>query len=355
MIKFRKLSAFVCAGMIAVGMFSGCGQNETETEENTIVGDGTEAQTETETESDALDKIVIALDWTPNTNHTGIYAADALGYFEEEGITVEIIEALESGAEAVVAAGTAQFGISFQDYLVPLFSAEQADQVPITVVAAIIQHNTSGIISPKELGIESAKDLAGHSYATWDLPIEQAIMEKVVMDDGGNWAEVSLISQYVENIQGAFESGIDSVWIYYAWDGINTELAGVETNFFLFSDYGTELDYYSPVIIVNDDFLVSNQDLVKKFMKAVSKGYTYAMEHPDEAAEILVNANEGMDLELCKASQEWLADQYQADAARWGEIDTDRWDAFFTWVYENGLCEYEIPSGYGFTNDYLPE
>ncbi len=302
-----------------------------------------------------LTKITIALDWTPNTNHTGIYVADELGYFRDAGIEIEIIEALEAGAEAVVGSNTAQFGISFQDYLVPVLSAPSDEQMPVTAIAAIIQHNTSGIISPKALNITSPSMLCNHSYATWELPIEQAIMQKVVTDDGGNWKDVKLIPQYVENIESAFNSGIDSVWIYYGWDGVNTELAGLETNFFYFKDYGSELDYYSPVIIGNNNYMSENPEITKKFMEAIAKGYEYCIDNPEDAAKILVNANEGLDLELCTASQKWLADKYQDDADKWGFIDGKRWDAFFAWIYKNGLCENEIPSGYGFTNEYLPK
>ena len=330
--KKNKLITLALLGSLAMGLFSGCAKNDSN-----------------------LTTITLALDWTPNTNHTGFYVADELGYFEEKGIRIEIIEALESGAESVVASGTAQFGISFQDYLVPAFSAPKEEQLPITAVAAIIQHNTSGIITPKELNINSPKDLCGHSYATWNLEIEQAIMKKVITEDGGDWNQVNLTPQYVENIGGAFESGIDAVWIYYGWDGINTELNEIETNFFYFKDYGEELDYYSPVIIANNNFLENNSELAKDFMEAVTKGYEYAIEHPEESARILANANEGMDVDLCIASQTWISKKYQDDAAYWGVIDEKRWDAFFAWVYENGLCENEIPSGYGFTNDYIDD
>lgn len=336
MLKNKIISLFTAAAVTAA-MLCGCfGKSDSDNQKE-------------------LTKITLALDWTPNTNHTGIYVADKLGYFEEAGIELEIIEALDSGAEAVVGSGTAQFGISFQDYLVPLYAAPEDEQLPITVIAAIIQHNTSGIISPKDLGISTPAGLCGNSYATWELPIEQAIMEKVVTDDGGNWDDVELIPQYVENIQGAFDSGIDAVWIYYGWDGVNTELAGLDTNFFYFKDYGVELDYYSPVIIGNNEYMKENAELTRKFMEAVSKGYEYSIENPEDAAKILVEANEGLDLELCTASQKWLADKYQDDADKWGVIDSERWDAFFEWVYENGLCENEIPKGYGFTNEYLPE
>ena len=297
-------------------------------------------------------KITIALDWTPNTNHTGIYVAKELGYFDAAGIEIEIIEALESGAEAVVASGVAQFGISFQDYLVPAFSATKEEQLPITAVAAIIQHNTSGIISPAKLGITSPKQLAGKSYATWELPIEQAIISQVMKNDGADFSDVELIPQYVENLQGAFDSNIDAVWIYYGWDGVNAELNELDTNFFYFKDYAAELDYYSPIIIGNNEFLEKNPEITSDFLDAIQKGYEYSIENPEDAAKILVDANEGMDLELCTESQKWLSDKYIADAKSWGVIDENRWNAFFDWVYENGLCEYEIPNGYGFTNQY---
>ena len=306
----------------------------------------------TEKKSDKT-KITIALDWTPNTNHTGIYVANELGYFEEAGIEIEIIEALEAGAEAVVAGGRAEFGISFQDYLVPAFSASEEKRLPITAVAAIIQHNTSGIISPKELNITSPKELKGHTYATWELPIEQAIIKQVMSNDGASIKDVELIPQYVENLQGAFESGIDSVWIYYGWDGINAEINNIDTNFFYFKDYEKELDYYSPVIIANNDYIAKNEELTKAFLAAVRKGYEFCVENPEEAARILANANEGMDLELCIESQKWLADKYIADGAKWGIIEADRWNSFFDWVYENGLCEEKIAPNYGFTKQYL--
>ena len=90
-------------------------------------------------------------------------------------------------------------------------------------------------------------------------------------------------------------------------------------------------------------------------MAALSKGYDYAIENPDAAEQNLVDANEGLDIELCKKSQNRLASQYKADADKWGVIDQKRWDAFYGWVYDNGLCEIDIPDGFGFSNDYLPE
>ena len=216
-----------------------------------------------------------------------------------------------------------------------------------------MQHNTSGIISPKEYDITSPKKLAGHTYATWELPIEQAIVAEVMANDGADFSDLELIPQYVENLQGAFNSGIDSVWIYYGWDGINATLNELDTNFFYFKDYDDRLDYYSPVIIANNEYIKNHPDITRDFLNAVQKGYEYTIENPDKAAQILVESNEGMDLELCIKSQEWVSDKYIDDASQWGIIDSNRWNSFYEWVYENGLCEYEIPKDFGFTNEYL--
>ena len=125
-----------------------------------------------QTDKKDLEKITFVLDWTPNTNHTGLYVAQELGYFEEAGLEVEIVQPPEDGAEVLVASGKAQFGVSFQDSMAPAFARE--DALPITAVAAVIQHNTSGIISRKGEGMDTPKGMEGHSYATWNGSIELA-------------------------------------------------------------------------------------------------------------------------------------------------------------------------------------
>ena len=297
-------------------------------------------------------KISIVLDWTPNTNHTGLFVAKELGYFKEEGLeNVEIVQPPEGSTTALIGAGGAQFGISFQDTLAKSFSSD--NPVPVTAVAAIIQHNTSGIISLKDKGIDSPKKLEGHKYATWDDEIEKAILKKIITDDGGDFSKVKMIPNTVTDVVTALKTDIDAVWVYYAWDGVATELAGLQTNFLNFADYGKELDYYSPVIIANNDYLKKNPEEAKKVLKAIKKGYEYSIKNPKEAAKILVKNAPELKLELVTASQEWLASKYTSYATEWGVIDQKRWDLFYEWLFKNGLIKKEIPKGYGFSNDYL--
>lgn len=301
--------------------------------------------------ADEKKEITIVLDWTPNTNHTGLYVAKELGYFDEAGLNVNIIQPPENGATDLVASGGAQFGIDFQEYLAPAFGTE--NPLPVIAVAAILQHNTSGIVSLKEKGIDNPVKLEGMRYATWEIPIEQAIIKDSVIKNGGDFSKVSLIPAYVDDIVAALNTDIDCVWIYYGWDGIKLELENVDTNFLYIKDMYEDFDFYSPVIIANTDYVENNPDEAKAFLNAVRKGYEYAAEHPKEAADILLKCVPELDSELVHASQEYLSGQYIADAEGWGIIDGTRWDAFYKWVNDNGLVEKEIEAGAGFTNEYL--
>ena len=304
--------------------------------------------------SEDLEKITFVLDWTPNTNHTGLYVAKEKGYFEKEGLDVEIVQPPEDGADALVASGKAQFGVSFQDSLAP--GVAGANALPNTAVAALIQHNTSGIISRKGEGMERPKGLEGKKYATWDAPIEKAMMQYVVEKDGGDFSKVELIPSTVTDEVSALKSkSVDAIWIFYAWAGVATEVADLETDYFAFKDINPVFDYYTPVVIANNDFLEEKPDTAKAFLQALKQGYEDAIADPDEAASILLEASPELDEELVKASQEYLKDQYKADVKQWGYIDPARWNAFYGWLNENGLSEAELPENAGFSNDYLPE
>ena len=330
--KKRVLSIFIAAVVMMLGL-AGCGSS---------------------TDSKELEKVSFVLDWTPNTNHTGIYVAQELGYFEEAGLEVEIAQPPEDSSVALVASGKADFSISFQDSLAPAFTGE--DAMPVTAVAAVIQHNTSGIISRQGEGMDRPKGMEGHSYATWNGAIELATLEEVVKADGGDFSKVELIpSTVTDEVTALKTDSVDSIWIFYGWAGVKTELEGLATDYFEFRDIDPVFDYYTPVIIAGNEFLENNPETAKAFLAAASKGYQYAIENPAEAAEILCGAVPELDPELVKASQEYLSDQYQADAEYWGQIDAERWNAFYKWVNDNQLVEGQVPLDTGFTNEYLPQ
>lgn len=337
------MKKFMAVMLSACMAFSLCACGNTATERNS------DATAEKSTKNSK--KITMVLDWTPNTNHTGIYVAQEKGYFKEAGLDVSVIQPPDNGATDLVASGGAEFGIDFQDTLAAAFSSDSP--LPVTAVAAILQHNTSGLISLKKKGIDSPGKLAGHSYATWDSPIEQAVLKNVVEKDGGDFSRVKLISTYVEDIVAALHADIESVWIYYGWDGVKCDMEGLSTNFLPFADMNPTFDYYSPVIIGNNDYMKKNPDTTKAFLSAVKKGYEYAAGNPSDAADILLKAVPELDEKLVQKSQEYLSKQYIADAAQWGEIDANRWNGFYQWLNENKLVDNALDENAGFTMDYL--
>ena len=337
------MKKFMAVMLSACMAFSLCACGNTATERNS------DATAEKSTKNSKT--ITIVLDWTPNTNHTGIYVAQEKGYFKEAGLDVSVIQPPDNGATDLVASGGAEFGIDFQDTLAAAFSSDSP--LPVTAVAAILQHNTSGLISLKKKGIDSPGKLEGHSYATWDSPIEQAVLKNVVEKDGGDFSRVKLISTYVEDIVAALHADIESVWIYYGWDGVKCDMEGLSTNFLPFADMNPTFDYYSPVIIGNNDYMKKNPDTTKAFLSAVKKGYEYAAGNPSDAADILLKAVPELDETLVLKSQEYLSKQYIADAAQWGEIDANRWNGFYQWLNENKLVDNALDENAGFTMDYL--
>ena len=304
-----------------------------------------------------LTKITFCLDWTPNTNHTGIYAAQALGYFEEEGLDVEIVQPPENGAVLMCAAGQAQFAIDAQDTMAA--ALDQDEPLGITAVAAMIQHNTSGILSRAGDGINSPKGLEGKVYSTWESPIELKMIEYVMEQDGGDFSKVTLIPNDITDEPAALAAHqTDAVWVFYGWSGINAQVEGVDCDYWSFGDISPELDYYTPVILANDSFLEESPDVAKAFLRAAAKGYAYAAEHPKEAADMLIEGDSTGSLsgseDLIYASQEWLSGRYIDDADRWGVIDEDRWNSFYGWLSENGLTQHDL-TGKGFSNEFLPD
>ncbi|MCA1746489.1 MAG: ABC transporter substrate-binding protein [Bacteroidales bacterium] len=311
---------------------------------------GEDSSASNEEQPEELKEVTMVLDWTPNTNHTGLYVAKAEGYFEEEGLDVEITMPGESGAAQVVAGGQAEFGIGAQEGLIEA----RLQDTPLVSIAAVIQHNTSGFASPAEKGIESPADFAGKTYGGWGAPVEAAVIDALMQGEDASVEDVEIVNMGNSDFFTAVERDIDFAWIFYAWTGIEAELRDIELNMQYLADYSEQLNYYTPVIITNEAMIEEDPETVRKFMAAAAKGYDFAIENPADAAEILIEAVPDLDAELVRASQEWLSPRYQDDAEQWGVQDEAVWSNYADWMYENGLLEEELDTGGAFTNEFLP-
>lgn len=313
-------------------------------------GQNTEAAAPNQTESPELQKVKIVLDWSPNTNHTGLYVARDQGFFAEEGLDAEILLPGSGGAEAMVASGEVPFGVSVQENV----TQSRLQGVPLVSIAAVIQHNTSGFAAPVAKNIKSPKDFEGKAYGGWGSPVEKAVVQSIMDLQGADVDKVKFLNIGDADYFTAVKRDIDFAWIFYAWTGVEAELRGEPLDMLYVKDFSEQLDYYTPVLVTNEKTIKEDPELVKAFMRAVSKGYQYSIDHPDEAAQILLKAVPELDKDLVVASQKWLSPKYQDDAARWGEQKREVWQNYSDWMHERGLLEKPLDVDAAFTNEFLP-
>lgn len=297
-----------------------------------------------------LEKVTVMLDWVPNTNHTGLYVAKEKGWFEEEGLDVEIVNASQSGAAQMVASGQVAFGVSYQEEV----TMARAAEVPVVSIAAVIQHNTSGFASLKEDNITSPKDFENKRYGGWGSPAEEAVIKSLMGKYDADFNTVDFVNVGEADWFSTIGKEIDFTWIFYGWTGVEAELRGVEINYIQLAKEDPALDYYTPVLITNEKMIKEKPETIKAFIKAVSKGYEYCVTNPEESAQILLGAAPELDSELVKASQVYLSKQYQAEAEQWGIQKKTVWENYAKWLADRELIEQMIDVEDAFTNDFLP-
>ncbi len=297
--------------------------------------------------------ITVMLDWTPNVNHTGLFAAEKQGYFAEQGLAVNLIQPGEVYAEQAVATGAADFGISSQEYLT---LARAKDGVPLVSIAAILQHNTSGFAARAGEGVTSPQNWAGLRYGSFGSPFEAPTLQALMACAGGAARPAQIIETgFTSSLALLSEKKIDFAWIFYGTDGIAAAQQGLALEVLMMEDYRECIpDYYTPVLITSEDTLAKRPEVARAFLAAVSKGYAFAIEKPDEAAAILHDAAPETDIAVLNASQAWLSPRYQAEAARWGAQQSSVWENYGAWMLKQGLIEKPLDASQAFTNEFLP-
>lgn len=298
-----------------------------------------------------LKPVKFVLDWTPNTNHTGIYVAQEKGYFKDEGLDVEIMLPGEAGASQLVATGKADFGINYQESIM----MARNEGLPIVSIAAIMQHNTAGFASPVEKGITKAADFEGKVYGSGMDGLAAAIMKTAMEENGADFSKLEATNIGTSDYFVAVKRDIDFSLVFQGWTGIEAEIRGEELNMIYMKDLSEGLDFYTPVIATNEKLIVDNPELAEKFIRAAVKGYEFAVDNPAEAAEILIKAEPDLNEELVEKSQAWISEQYIDDASSFGVQEMGRWEAVRDFMLEHELIEADFDVSKAFTSEFLPK
>lgn len=301
--------------------------------------------------------LTVMLDWTPNTNHSGIYLAQAKGLYERAGLDVTILEPSSDGGLPQLAAGNVDIVISVAEQLLPA----RAAGVDAVSVATILAHNTSSLVVPADRGVTRPRDLEGRTYGGFGGELEKALVDRLVRCDGGDPSRV----RYVEVGNADYKVGLerrdyDTVWVFDGWDVIRlAELEGMRLVRFPFYDPAAAPtdrclpDWYTPIVVTSQKVLDDRPEVVRAFLRATSVGYTVADDEPEAAAAALLAAVPELDAELVRRSAAYLAGRYTDDAP-WGMQRRATWTDFAAFLTDAGLLDVDVDPAAAYTNDYLP-
>jgi ABC-type nitrate/sulfonate/bicarbonate transport system substrate-binding protein len=308
-----------------------------------------------------LGTVRLALDWTPNTNHTGIYVASSKGWYDAAGVDLEILPYGTTTPEKLMAAGQAECGISFQDALTFAVAAG----APIVSVMAILQHTAQEIAVLASSDITRPRQLDGRTYAGFGYPNEEPTLKAVIKADGGK-GTFTTVTLDTAAYDALYAKRADFVITFAAWEGIEAKERGIDLRTFAFGDYGFP-DFYQVVLACDSRWLAAHPDLARAFVGATARGFDLAASNPDEGARLLVSSNPGVfdgspDLPL--ASQRFLAaGGYLRDAnGAVGRQTIAEWQGYSGFLFDQGLLAgpdgkpLKTAPDYGslFTNDFLP-
>lgn len=262
--------------------------------------------------NDGLTKVTFMLSWAPDTNHIGVYVAKNKGYYRQAGLDVNIVAVAQSGAEQAVNNGVADFALSNLTN-VSTYSTKGAELRQVMQ----IQQKTSAIwcALASNTSITRPRDLDGKTFATFGSSESDAVVRRMIQHDGGkgNFDKVTVGTSTFQTL----ESGrADFGGFYSTWEGVQAKLNGPKLNCFTEPEYGVPGNADSIGIITSNRLIAQNPDLVKRFVQATQRGYEYAYEHGDEAADILVKEAPEANLapEFVRESMKTIIDgQYWGD------------------------------------------
>lgn len=309
-----------------------------------------------------LKKVSFALDWAPNTNHTEVFVAQELGYFEDAGIELEILPYASSSTETLVDQGLADFGISGQ-------SATQVARTAgssVISVFQITQHDTGNLVvlGDRE-DLKELSDLDGLNYGGFGSPLWTAVAKETIKGGGGK-GEFTEVSLDTGSYEALAQHRIDFTLTVSTWQNVQAEIDGEPYRAFKYQDYGVP-EQHATGIITSEKYIAENEETVAAFVAALSKAQQFTIDNPVQAAQLLIQANPdtlGTSEELVTRSvQVFVDEQYQpGPGQKLGTSQPENWDGFGQFLLEHGLLLdpngqvlSEAPdwSTY-YTNKYLP-
>lgn len=295
----------------------------------------------------------IALDWTPNINHIGIFIAKELGFYQDKNINVEILNPSEDNYELTpgkkLELGLSDFSIAPFETVISLNNKDNF--VDAIAVYAILQEDLSSIVTLKSSKLDRPQLLDGKTYASYKARYEDHIVREMVKNDGGS-GNIQII--YPEKLgiwNTVLEGKADATWIFDNWEGVEAESKKIELNRFSLGDFNIPYGY-SPVIFAKKINLISQKSDYSAFVKATKEGYLYAKNNISEAVKILnsfLNDYDKANIDIEKSLN--ITAPFFGNESTCGSMKPERLTAFFKWLSDNQLENSQILEQTLFTNE----
>jgi putative hydroxymethylpyrimidine transport system substrate-binding protein len=327
----RWLAALVCAAAL---LLAGCGEKE-----DVLEPTGSK-------------RVELMLDYFPNADHAGIYAAQAGGDFEQAGLDVEIRQPPDPAAPIKqVAAGRVDLAISYE----PEVLRARDQGLAVVSIAALVQKPLTSIISLPKAKIAAPADLKGKTVGTAGIDYQDAYLQAILADAG-----VSPSSVKVRNvgfgfspalITGKIDAALGAFWNY---EGQELKLRGKRPRIIRIDEAGVP-PYNELVLVANESALERDGDKIRAFIGAISRGTRDLRRDPDRAIDGLLDANPDLDPELQRASVKvTLPLFFPPDDKPFGWQDPAQWDEFSAWMKDNQLLENPPDPAASYDNELLP-
>lgn len=299
-------------------------------------------------------KIRVALDWTPNTIHSGLFLALAHKLYEDADLSVELLSpdaSYETTPAKRLAVGEVDLVICPSETIIAYNETDARNPMTLQAIYAILQRDASAIVTCSDQ-FKSLKNLESGTYGSYNARYEDSIVRDMVSSAGGKGEKMAIKSEVGKlSLFDAVKKGdLDATWVFMPWEGVEAEMEGVKLNVFRAGDF--EIPYgYSPVIARRNDGGLDN-DVIKRFVEATRKGYQLAQHEPKAAVEVLRDqASPKRSDEFLLKSQMAINQFYGDEAAELGKMDGSKWWKWLDWLSGKGLLqEKHLQAGKLFTN-----
>lgn len=294
----------------------------------------------------------VALDWTPNTIHSGLFIALKQGLYSSAGLDVQLLSPGPDYSRTPakrLEAGEVDLAICPSESCI---AYAESGKMQLQAVYAILQRDASAIVS-LEGRVGRIGDLGkAKVYGSYNARYEDSIVKAMVAKDGGDPEGVKIERQQGKlGMFDALKQGkVDATWVFLPWEGIEAEMDDVHLQAFKTEEYGIPYGY-SPVIARNAKADLPD-DVLRNFVKATRQGYETAVKDPETAVSVLKDQCEPKREEsFLKRSQESI-NGYYSDGSELGTMGEKRWTDWLAWLEENKMLASKVDANGLYTNEF---